>query len=74
MRLVEHCACILEGDEVTKPCTAHSYPYVWRWRTVMPERCGRRCRIVEHRKGQKVVIEFEDGIQVLARRVALRKA
>lgn len=51
-----------------------SFPYVWHWRTKMPERHGSRCRIVERGKLNSIMVEFEDGVRVVTSRFAVRKA
>ena len=48
------------------------YPYYWRLKKHLPERKGQRCRIVE-RDGKSVKVDFEDGFQVWANILAVRK-
>lgn len=49
------------------------YPYVWRWKSRLPERHGHRCRRIKHGGMNSVLIEFEDGFRVLTSRWAIRR-
>jgi uncharacterized protein (DUF1330 family) len=48
------------------------YPYVWVRRRRLPRRYGQRCRVVGGErdvhtdKGRSIVIEFDDGDQIVA--------
>lgn len=53
------------------------YNYIWYWRPswMRPiDRKGARCRVVVRGKKNSVLVEFEDGFQVVTSRYAVRKA
>jgi hypothetical protein len=50
------------------------YPYVWRWKTRLPERRGQRLRVLVRGKMNSCLVEFQDGYTVVTSRNALRKA
>lgn len=51
------------------------YPYIWFWRTRLPERKGQRCRVLVRAKAMNsILVEFEDGYRVVTSRFAVRKA
>ena len=50
-----------------------AFPLVWHWRTHLPERKGQPCRIVGAGSMNSVLVEFEDGVRVLASRYAVRR-
>jgi hypothetical protein len=53
------------------------FPLVWFWRAnpMRPiDRKGQRCRIVARGKLNSVLVEFEDGFQVVTSRYAVRRA
>jgi hypothetical protein len=51
------------------------YPYVYHWRNnpVRELLYGRRCRIARRLKLNSVLLEFEDGEQVVTSRTAIRR-
>lgn len=61
---------MLADNEVT-PMT-----HVWFWRKYRPDRKDHRCRIVcaaDGRGPRNLLVEFEDGEQVVAPRYAVRR-
>ena len=51
------------------------YPYVWFWRSRLPDRKGQRCRVLVRAKSMNsIAVEFEDGYRVVTSRYAVRKA
>lgn len=53
----------------------NAYPLVWYWRARLPDRKGQRCRVVlRARRMNSVLVEFEDGYQVVTSRYAVRRA
>jgi len=62
------------------PAPPAAYTYRWRSREVHPERWGKPCRIVHDSKvmrwgpGSRVLVEFDDGLQVETLRFAIKKA
>ncbi len=52
---------------------AKEFPHVWFWRARLPERKGQRCRVLARGKMNSILVEFEDGWQVVASRYAVRK-
>ena len=55
-------------------CSLHFYPYIWNWKSHLPERKGQRCRIVNTGKMNSALYEFEDGFQVVGSKFAVRRA
>jgi len=49
------------------------YPYVWYWKSRLPERKGQLCRVMVRGKMNSIVVEFEDGFTVVTSRYAIRK-
>lgn len=49
------------------------FDHVWFWRTNLPERKGQRCRIVARGRMNSIQIEFEDGVNHIVSRYAVRK-
>lgn len=49
------------------------YPYIWFWKSKLPERKGQRCRVITRGRLNSVLVEFEDGFQVVTSRYAVRK-
>ncbi len=49
------------------------YPYVWFWRTRLPERKGEPCRVLVRGKMNSALVEFEDGHRVVTSRFAVRR-
>lgn len=50
-----------------------SWPYVWYWRTKLPERKGQRCRVLVRGKMNTILVQFEDGFMTTTSRYAVRK-
>jgi len=50
------------------------WPYVWHWRTRLPERKGERCRVTARGALNSIRVEFADGFSVITSRNAVRKA
>ena len=49
--------------------------YVWRLRKELPERFGQPCAIVGGNGFSSLItVEYEDGVQVRAPRIAVRRA
>lgn len=48
--------------------------YLWHWRSRLPERKGRRCRVLVRGARNSVLVEFDDGLRVVTSRYALRRA
>ena len=51
-----------------------AYPYVWWWRTRLPERKGQRCRVTARAALNSIRVEFADGSWVITSRWAVRLA
>ena len=49
-----------------------TYPYVWYWHKL--GRKGQRCCVVARGKMNSIMVQFEDGLQVVTSRFAVRKA
>lgn len=49
------------------------YPYVWYWKSRLPERKGQKCRVLVRGKKNSIAVEFEDGYRVVTSRFAVRK-
>jgi hypothetical protein len=49
-----------------------TYPYIWFWRTRLPERKGMKCRVLARGKKNNILVEFEDGYKVITSRYAVR--
>jgi hypothetical protein len=57
------------------PGEATDYPLIWRVAARLPERKGRRCRVlVRSRRMNSALVEFEDGFQVVTSRNYVRRA
>lgn len=49
------------------------WPYVWYWRTRLPERKGQPCRVlVRAKRMNSILVEFPDGHTVVTSRYAVR--
>lgn len=48
------------------------YPYVWFWRSKMPDRKGQPCRVLVRGKMNTILVEFEDGFKTTTSRFAVR--
>jgi hypothetical protein len=56
------------------PSSSAPFDHVWWWRSKLPERKGRRCRVLVRGGMNSVTVEFEDGFKVVTSRFAVRKA
>jgi hypothetical protein len=61
-----------EDDPAILPAPP-TYPHVWWWRRLLPERKGQACRVVARGGMNSVLVEFEDGQRVVTSRYAVRK-
>ena len=51
------------------------YPYIWFWKSRLPERKGQPCRVLARSKRMNsILVEFEDGYMVITSRYAVRPA
>lgn len=50
------------------------FEWVWRVKTRLPERKGQKCRVLVWGKMNNILVEFEDGFQVVTSRYYVRKA
>lgn len=50
-----------------------TFDYEWYWRKKLPERRGQRCRIISRGRMNTILVEFENGYQVITSRHAVRK-
>jgi hypothetical protein len=50
------------------------YLYIWRVKARLPERFGKRCRVLARGKMNSALVEFEDGFRVVTSRNYLRRA
>jgi hypothetical protein len=50
----------------------NDYPYIWFWKSHLPERKGQRCRVVVRGKMNSILVEFTDGYKVVTSRFAVR--
>jgi hypothetical protein len=48
------------------------YPFVWYWRSRLPERKGQRCRVRCRGALNSIAVEFEDGSIMCTSRYAVR--
>jgi len=49
------------------------YPFVWTWKTRLPERRGMSHRVIARGKLNSCMVEFEDGERFVTSRNALRR-
>ena len=49
------------------------YPYRWRLRVLLPERCGHACRVLAWGGANEIVVEFPDGKRIRVSRNAVRR-
>lgn len=53
----------------------NQFPYVWTWKSRLPERRGQLFRVIVRSKAMNsCMAEFEDGTRYITSRNALRKA
>ena len=53
---------------------SEAYPYVWWWRSRLPDRKGQRCRVTARGSLNSIRVEFPDGFRVVTSRWAVRRA
>lgn len=51
----------------------NSYKYYWRVRTRLPDRKGKRCRVLVRSAMNSCLVEFEDGYRVVTSRNYTRR-
>ena len=56
------------------PRSQAGFRYVWFWRSRLPDRHGQRCRVTARGRMNSILVEFEDGFQVVTSRYAVRLA
>jgi hypothetical protein len=49
------------------------FTHVWFWKSRLPERKGKLCRVIARGKMNSILVEFEDGMKVVTSRYAVRK-
>ena len=49
------------------------FDHVWYWRQRLPNRKGQRCRVLVRGRMNSILVEFEDGQQVVTSRHAVRR-
>jgi hypothetical protein len=49
------------------------FAYIWFWRKYLPERKGSACRLICRGCANSIMVEFEDGFQVVTSGWAIRK-
>ncbi len=47
--------------------------YRWHWRKILPDRHGQTCRVLARGALNSILVEFEDGWQVVTSRYAVRR-
>ncbi len=47
--------------------------HIWFWRKILPERKGSPCRVLRRGAMNSILVEFEDGTQVVTSRYAVRR-
>lgn len=52
----------------------NAFPYVWFWRSRLPDRKGQRCRVDVFGRMNSVLVSFPDGFRVVTSRYAVRLA
>jgi len=51
-----------------------TFDYEWFWKCRLPDRKGQHCRVlIRAKKMNSIMVEFEDGYQVITSRYAVRK-
>ena len=50
-----------------------TWRYLWYWRTRLPDRKGKPCRVLTRGRKNTILVEFEDGLRVTTSRYAVRK-
>jgi len=49
------------------------FAYIWYWKSRLPERKGKACRVLVRGRMNTILVEFEDGFRVTTSRFAVRK-
>jgi hypothetical protein len=49
------------------------FDHIWFWRKRLPERKGQQCRILVRGSMNSILVEFEDGFEVVTSRWAVRR-
>jgi hypothetical protein len=49
------------------------FDYIWRVKTVLPERTGQRCRVISFPAANCAWVEFQDGFKTFAIRNHIKK-
>lgn len=47
--------------------------HVWFWKSRLPERKGKLCKILARGRMNSILVEFEDGCKVVTSRYAVRR-
>ena len=50
----------------------HAYPYIWRWKAMLPERFGQACTVTARGRMNTIRVDFPDGSYVFTSRWAVR--
>lgn len=50
------------------------FDHLWNWKKRLPDRFGKRCRVLVRGALNNVLVEFEDGYKAVASRYAVRIA
>jgi hypothetical protein len=49
-------------------------PFVWFWKSRLPERKGERCEVLARGTMNSILVRFADGRRVVTSRYAVRRA
>lgn len=49
------------------------FDHTWWWRSRLPERKGQACRVLVRGAMNTILVEFQDGLQVVTSRYAVRR-
>jgi hypothetical protein len=49
------------------------FDHIWYWRSRLPHRKGKRCRVLVRGRMNSVLVEFVDGEKVVTSRYAVRR-
>ena len=49
------------------------FTHIWFWKSRLPERKGQPCRVIARGRMNSILVEFGDGMKVVASRYAVRK-
>jgi hypothetical protein len=65
---------ILAGYRMNSGTSDKSFDHFWFWKQRIPERKGRKCRVLIRTKaGHNCLVEFEDGFLVITSQWAVRR-